>query len=165
MFDIKKFNKNKDESEEYVFTDNGGTITTQYGNSDIGYFEYSIKENSLFENTKTYYNSGELKSKGVTYINNNFQKGIWYYYNKEGNIEKTIDFDEPYLYAWEDLKNFCDKNEINLYLHTTTIAREIIDGKPTWEIDFFYGNGATKVIKLDGKTGEILDEELLLIEK
>ncbi|WP_143273710.1 hypothetical protein [Aquimarina sp. MAR_2010_214] len=163
-FDIDTYNKNKDQAENYIFTLDDGTKVTQFGNQESGYYEYSRKQNSFFEKRKSFYASGKLKIDGTMYFNS-YQKGIWNYYDEQENLEKTIDYDQPFTYTWDDILKFVKEKKIDLSKNTTRISRTTEGVIPTWGITWHYDSGRLKSITINGKTGEIVEEKFLIMEK
>lgn len=98
-FNIKRFDLNKDETGNYIFTSEDGSVITQSGNQEIGYFETSAKPGELFELKKGFFSNGKLQTKGEMY-HNSFSKGKWNVYDINGKLERTVDFDEAYTYSW-----------------------------------------------------------------
>ncbi len=163
-FDIETFNKNKDQAENYIFTLKDGTKVTQFGSKESGYYEYSRKQNSFFEKRKSFYPSGKIKIEGTMYFNN-YQKGIWNYYDEHGALEKTIDYDQPFTYTWEGILKFVEEKKIDLSKSTTRISRTTEGTIPTWEVTWHYDSGRLKSTTINGRTGEVIVEKFLIMEK
>ncbi|NEN23564.1 hypothetical protein G3O08_08630 [Cryomorpha ignava] len=163
-FNIKKFDQNKDADETYRFEREDGAIVTQFGDSESGYFDYARFPNELFEDRKGYYPDGVLKIHGLMYYNQ-FQKGVWKYYDHNGKLERTIDYDEPFSYTWEDVLEFCDEKKINLLKNTTRISRNTIENKPKWTIEWQIGTAESLEITIDGESGEIINQTTIELDK
>jgi hypothetical protein len=161
-FNIKQFNEKKDIGQNYIFFLDDGSKITQFGNSESGYYEYkTIPESINLLEYKEFYPSGHLKAKGIIY-ENKFSKGVWQYYDENGNITKTIDFDKPFTYSWEDILEYCEKNEINLKLSSTFILRR--NDSTLWEISWILDLTKRKTVKIDGKSGVIIEERIVNLE-
>lgn len=164
IFNIKKFNANKDESNTYVFDREDGAKVSQFGDSINGYFEYARMPTKLFEERKGYYPEGMLKVHGLMYYNQ-FPKGIWKYYDPNGKTDREVDYDEPYTYGWEDFLEFCKQKKINLLDSNTIVSRNIEDGHPKWILEWQIGTAESLEITLDGKSGEIIDQKKIKLDK
>jgi antitoxin component YwqK of YwqJK toxin-antitoxin module len=163
-FNIQKFNENKDAAGSYIFTLKDGTVVKQSGDQEIGYFEYSRKPKALFGIRKGFYPSGGLKIKGKMY-HNSFEKGEWKVYGSNGKLDRTVDYDEGYDYSWEDLSEYCNDNNINLFHVNTRIGRHNEDGKPFWTIQYKIPPLNLLILSIDGKTGEIVEEKTVKLDK
>ncbi len=132
------------------------------GDQEDGYSKKNINKKVYFEKNYNYFPNGELKQYGVIYPNF-FKKGIWYWYDKEGSIEKYEDYDSPFEYSWENVLEFLKKQKIkkqDIY----QIGRGIEKQQALWYISFktkeLYKTDKVKDYTLDGKTGKILKEEI-----
>ncbi len=164
-FDIETFNKNKDQAENYIFTLKDSTEVTQFGNKDSGYYEYkTIINKRQFKKYTEYYNSGNLKVNGEVY-ENDFASGTWNYYDKQGSLEKTIDYDQAFTYTWDDILKFVEDKKIDLSKNTTRISRTTEGTIPTWKVTWHYDGGRLKSTTINGKTGEVIEEKFLIMEK
>ncbi len=163
-FNIEVFNKNKNSTGNYSYILENKAVVTQFGNSETGYFEYTREPKSLFEKRKAFFPSGKLKLKGQVY-SNFFQAGVWYYYSRNGTLEKTIDYDSPYKFTWEQVKEYCSANSIKLELSSTRISRDNIDNKPVWTISWLHGNATIREVKINATSGEFIGEKLFPIER
>ena len=133
------------------------------GDVESGYFKYVKLVDDLFEMHYEYYPSGILKHCGELY-SNEFAKGVWYWFDESGNVEKYEDFDAPYDFGWEDVKSFLENRKIATK-DIDGIYRSDLTGKYSWQI--VYKSEALKAtdrmhsIFLDAKTGAVLKEEIL----
>lgn len=163
-FDIKRFTENKDVNGNYIFKNENGLKVVQFGYEDIGYFQYeTISEEHNLIIYSEYFPSGNIKTIGNAYPND-FALGIWKYFDEKGNLVREDDFDKPYLYTWDHILVYCEKNEINIKLESTRITREVENEIPVWEISWIYHELERKTITIDGKTGEILKEKLVNLD-
>ena len=103
-------------------------------------------KNSNLKILKTYNLKGDLLVKGLT-LNlpwPTFQKGTWYEFDEQGNLIKETNYDEPYKFTFEDVLQFCEKENIKVDKgpilqstgYHTLIMRYIDDdsNKPCWQI-------------------------------
>lgn len=162
-FDIATFNLNKNESNVYTFVNKEDIEITQYMAGDF-FFEKRRELGSLFLEVYGFYSNGNIKIKGVEY-KSGFPSGIWSYYDEQGNIEKTEDWDASYQYKWEDMLEFCKEKKIPLHLQTTHITRNVRGKpKPEWLVSFKVGLYFT-TLTIDGITGEVLKEQTAELQK
>lgn len=164
-FDIKKFKENNPDglAKKYI-TDKETQI--QEFISGQGYVRHVTPKNSLFTNYYEFYNSGDLKTRGVFYTRD-FLIGIWEYHDENGQLIKTTDYDKPYKFAWEEVKKYCKVNGIDLYHNLTWIRRTfspVLD-EGFWTIEGIVKDKGYRQIRLDAKTGKKLSEIEMTIEK
>ena len=62
---------------------------------------------SYFSLLKSYDKRGYITEKGLYGEPASWQKGRWYYFNKEGKLEKTINYDEVSKFTFEQVEDFC----------------------------------------------------------
>lgn len=75
--------------------------------------DYLTDASLTFGIYKWYYPSGKIKVKGGK-SSFRFDFGIWYYFNKDGSLLKTIDNDKDFKFTITNVLNYCDKNNIPL---------------------------------------------------
>lgn len=71
--------------------------------------------NEYFFINKIFFGNGNIKYKGLSFIYDGFPKGKWYYFNKKGNLEKTIDYDEPFSFTFEQMLEFARRQGVVFY--------------------------------------------------
>lgn len=163
-FDIERFNRNKTSADDFEYDVNDSIKIVQFGNQQMGYQEKIIDKNSLIQQVKAFYPNGYLKIKGQIFPNN-FQKGMWYYYDENGYLTKTVNHDAPYKFTWEDVQEYAQRNQIDLKNKFTNIYREsskIMEDSTYWEIYWVSGSGTNRIwkkVKLDGNRGKLLSKE------
>lgn len=165
-FDIEAFDKNKNESGHWYFTDEQGYDIHQYSVTD-GFVEYRKKSKDLFEEYYAFYSNGNLKEKKNVFINSGFNKGVGYFYDEQGNLTEEINYDIPYKYTWEQVYDFAVKHDIDLYDFHTLIQRYQDKERDycwfiTWRVPF--APEITTII-LSGENGNILEEKKDFLEK
>ncbi len=163
-FDIKAFNKNMkyDDAGEPTYNNSytlsDGKIIDEFILDD-GYGRFIISSNSLFKAYMEYDENGIIKLKGQYFKNGDFRLGIWHEYDQTGKTINTIDYDKPFVYTFEDIANYCEKNNIPF---SDIVLRNFNDEKTKecyWEIQYdgTYENKTGQItIRIDGKTGEII---------
>jgi antitoxin component YwqK of YwqJK toxin-antitoxin module len=164
VFNIKKFNENKNEAGNFIFTHDDGTVITQFGNEQSGYFEYARKPGELFESRKGFHPNGRLKLEGMMY-HNSFLKGEWKHYNPESELVKTVNHDEPFKYSWEDIQKLCDDKKINLLHSNTRITRQIEGNSAIWTVEWQFATAQLLSLTIDGRNGDVLKEEIIELDK
>jgi hypothetical protein len=167
-FDIEAFNKHKDESDYWSFTDKNGVeiVQLKLGDGD-GFIERQRKPKELFEEYYAYYENGNLKQEAHCFIHNGFFKGEGYFYNLIGELIKVIDYDIPYTYTWENILDFIKKNNIDPYNEHTFIQRyEDKEKGYCWDVMWRIPSElAVNVVILSGEDGRILEKRIDTFEK
>lgn len=133
------------------------------GNTKNGFGKnIKFKKDDSFRYGFSYFPSGELKGYGIEY-SNFFKKGIWYDYDIKGAIEKYENYDAPYEFSWEDVKQFLKEQDIKEN-QIQNIFRGELNGVHGWEIIYkpeeFLKTDNVKVLTLDPKTGKIVKTEI-----
>ncbi|MBQ4819284.1 hypothetical protein [Aquimarina sp. MMG016] len=157
-FDIERFNKNKDEEGNYIYTTNDGyTVEESGGLNDGGFIKIKYKAADDFRDFFRFFSSGKLKIQGRFY-HNEFDCNTWSYYDEQGELDKKVDYDQPFVFHWDKIKAYLTQHECDLEKDIIRVSRYTDENTPPfWELEF---NGKYKkikgrfVIKLDGVTGE-----------
>ena len=185
--DIEWLHKNATEKEPmgqviyYDFKDKNDSITVIIsGDADSGYNFFQIYNNDYIALSKEYYPNGNIKSKGILLnelsLSDNYKLGIWYYFNEEGQLIKTIDYDKPFTFTFNDVLAFCRREKIKLLKGNldeyewgfhTTISR--IFSESTGKCKWMILHEKTSIIDLeeivlDGKTGKVVSRTKKAIE-
>jgi len=162
VFDITKFNENKNEMNAYSFTKDNEEIVYQREKKDE-YIQITKQKDSLFEFYNSYFKTGALKSSVKRYPKA-FALGNLKEYDEKGNLIKEKNLDKPFTYSWENVKEYLVKHKVSdIQTQVIGISRWSDEKATTWTIEF---NGAYDdikgryVIKLNGKTGEELEVKL-----
>jgi hypothetical protein len=139
-------------------------------------FYYNIYyPNSYFCVFKEYYSNGNIKRKGTMCVQEGFAKGIWYEFDEFGKLIEETDYDKPFEFTFEDVVEFCKKNDIRVekgyesveeYRRTgsTQIWREYFESSCQWKIEYRKEDpkaqqGLVEItIRLDGKTGKVISK-------
>lgn len=129
-----------------------------------GWYGMTLKD-SYYRTTKIYYPNGNIKKKGLSANTGNFQKGVWYEFDEQGNLIKETDYDQPFTFTFEDILKFFEKHGIKInkgpILQSTSwhndIFRDIQNGHPLWRIEYLKKADLVEVIKIDGITGKVLE--------
>ena len=128
--------------------------------------DYYIKEippYSYFAVAKSYDRRGYITEKGLLGEPHFWEKGRWYYFNKEGKLEKTINYDEVSKFTFEEVEDFCLSKGMKLrrgYKGEGALIRRIyIPGVSynCWEITYILvGDEYGDYYRLDLQTGKVL---------
>ena len=159
-FDIKRFDKNKDEAEDYVYTLEDGTRIREFGYEGRGYFSEVVPKNSLFTISKGFYPNSNIKDKGPSF-KDDCEIGIWYEFDENGKLIKETDLDKPFKITIEDIIEFLKKNEADLFSNFTSVNRSYDEKteRGTWDL-IYRGKYKDKVgmfnIKIDDSSAEII---------
>ena len=144
-----------------------------------GFYCIIFYPDSYFLEWRLYYANGNIKEKGLRY-NQGFQKGIWYEFDETGKLIKETNYDAPFQFTFEDIVQYCKKNEIKLqkgyekpYENNkewyegqliAKIYRKTFEGVSHWEIQYKKEDTTASaeflevIVKLDGKTGKELSK-------
>ena len=164
-FDFEKYTKNlenKTRSDEIVEDKHIIRIKSNAGSGENTFFN-----SSYFMIIKNHFPNGNIDIKGIGF-NNGSQYGIWYKFDKKGNLVEEINTDKGYDFGWEQVIKYCEDNKIALTKGyerggwQTTIYKEEIEGKKVWIITYQLPVGDKLMeITLDGKTGKELKQKEL----
>ena len=118
---------------------------------------------SYFSLLKSYDKRGYITEKGLYGEPISWQKGRWYYFNKEGKLEKTINYDEVSKFTFEEVEDLCLSKGMKLrrgYKGEGALIRRIyIPGVSynCWEITYILvGDEYGDYYRLDLQTGKVL---------
>ena len=118
---------------------------------------------SYFSLLKSYDKRGYITEKGLYGEPVSWQKGRWYYFNKEGKLEKTINYGEVSKFTFEEVEDFCLSKGMKLrrgYKGEGALIRRIyIPGVSynCWEITYILvGDEYGDYYRLDLQTGKVL---------
>ena len=118
---------------------------------------------SYFSLLKSYDKRGYITEKELYGEPASWQKGKWYYFNKERKLEKTINYDEVSKFTFEQVEDFCLSKGMKLrrgYKGEGALIRRIyIPGVSynCWEITYILvGDEYGDYYRLDLQTGKVL---------
>jgi hypothetical protein len=120
---------------------------------------------SFFKISKYYYKNKNIKNKGLGFNSGGFPKGTWYEFDEKGNLIKEIDYDKNYKFTFEDILNFCEKENIRVDkgpilqstgFHTRIYRDRPYLGKNNWGISWLKKVDIIEDIVIDGTTGKVL---------
>ena len=127
------------------------------------YYIKEIPPYSYFAVAKSYDRRGYITEKGLLGDPHFWEKGRWYYFNKEGKLEKTINYDEVSKFTFEEVEDFCLSKGMKLrrgYKGEGALIRRIyIPGVSynCWEIIYILvGDEYGDYYRLDLQTGKVL---------
>jgi antitoxin component YwqK of YwqJK toxin-antitoxin module len=150
-------------TKNYIEDDEDGNLIRDLvrldSKSNIPSYDYS--ENLVFGVYKEYSPGGILLVKGG-YCWYGFNYGKWFYYNVSGDLDKTIDFDEGYVFTSDDILEFCLEHSISterkIFGPKTIINKtRTDDGKPAWAIEYDdLGSLSLVDLLIDGRSGKII---------
>lgn len=128
-----------------------------------GIYYSVLPKGSNFANVKLYDKKTlQIREEGQIFVRTRFRVGVWKFYNKNGYLERIVDYDKPFLFSLEDVFEYCKKHRIKIPYPTLdpsfidNISRSFCNGEPRWIIlDVGYGSLVREIV-LDGKTGEVL---------
>ncbi len=162
-FDIEKFQKHNLSRYDQIENTHHIIYSGDLRNDSVqaGFSKVTYPLNSYFRITKNYYKNGNIEIKGISF-NNGSEYGIWYEFNEESKLIKTINTDKGYDFSWEKVITFCEEKKISLTKgfkefagFQTRILKREENGKKVWVISYLLPVGdKIKEITLDGKTGK-----------
>lgn len=166
-FDDTKFSSTKEDDVLTEHRKDGSYAEYHKSKESRAYKE--TPADSYYTATKIYYANGNIREKGITFNANDVQLGIWYEFDNSGKIIKEIDYEKSFKFKFEDVLEFCRKEKIPVdkgpVLQSTGYHTTInkIENPQTagafWEIRWLKKPDLEEIIKLDGKTGEIISRK------
>nr|WP_199158258.1 hypothetical protein [Pedobacter sp. ASV2] len=169
IFDSVRYSRLFEKNPHYQseFLADGTYIEMTVANAGKNYLETT--PNSYLMISKAYFNNGNIKSKGLAFNADAFQKGIWYEFNENGQLIKETDYDKYYKFTFEDILKFCEREHIEVkkgpILQSTgfhTAIRRgyslLMDNVSWWEIDWLKKSDLIETIKLNGNTGVVVEK-------
>jgi len=156
LFNIEFFEK---ETKSRKIKEN--EILIEENVQSYGYIRKIYYDSSFFKYNKKFYENKGIKEKGIIF-NYGSQYGVWYYFDKKGNLIKEINTDEGYDFGWGDVIKFCRKNGAVLekgYPKRGGLKTEIYkneeEGNKVWTISYYNTKTDEYLeVTLDGKTGK-----------
>ena len=162
---IYEFNKHQINGE-WTFNDKMGNIIHITKDVDV-YWEEITNDNSVFTTRRNYYLNGNIKLDAQYFHDSGFAKGIWTYYDGEGNIQKAADHDTPFKgFPWEKVKEYLLGNGVDIKDDLTMVHKVYENEGAYWLLSWDtkklnnQGNKIIKNIQLDGKTGKPSNEKI-----
>jgi len=125
-----------------------------YGDND-GFEKIVVDKTLHFMEVYNFNEEGILVSKGLMYPEG-FKKGTWMYNNESGNVEKEIDYDEPFKFSWEDVLIYLEERAIQKE-SIVYIIRDAESNPKTWTIEWNIDTDNAEVIILNGDTGKVIE--------
>ena len=140
---------------------------------DIYLFE-EIPPYSYFSLVKSYDKRGYIIDKGLWGMPIYWRKGKWYYFNKEGKLEKTINYDEVSKFTFEQVEDFCLSKGMKLRrgyndgrVYTGALIRRVYRPGASyncWEIIYRKHGYTFDEYKLDLQTGKVISYREYVLE-
>ena len=175
-FDFELFEKLKKLDKDYQkkLTEGNNMVSVVLPDGTYFYIDDSSKTKdyyyieefppySYFAVAKSYDRRGYITKKGLLGEPHFWKKGRWYYFNKEGKLEKTINYDEVSKFTFEEVEDFCLSKGMKLrrgYKGEGALIRRIyIPGVSynCWEITYILvGDEYGDYYRLDLQTGKVL---------
>ena len=175
-FDFELFEKLKKLDKDYQkkLAEGNNTVSVVLPDGTYFYIDDSSKTKgyyyieefppySYFAVAKSYDRRGYITKKGLLGEPRFWEKGRWYYFNKEGKLEKTINYDEVSKFTFEEVEDFCLSKGMKLrrgYKGEGALIRRIyIPGVSynCWEITYILvGDEYGDYYRLDLQTGKVL---------
>ena len=165
---VKKFDKNY---QERLGRGDNVVIADLPDGTHIYIGDYSITDNfyyvnitypySYFTVAKSYDKRGYITEKGLLGVPLDWEKGKWYYFNSNRQLEKIVDYDAPFKFTFEEVEAFCLSKGMKLRRGYRSggarIQRVYVPGASynCWRITY-QRNLLIEIYRLDLQTGEIL---------
>ena len=129
---------------------------------------------SYFSLLKSYDKRGYITEKGLYGEPASWQKGRWYYFNKEGKLEKTINYDEVSKFTFEQVEDFCLSKGMKLRrgyndgrVYIGALIRRVYRPGASyncWEIIYRKHGYTFDEYKLDLQTGKVISYREYVLE-
>ena len=165
----------------YIFTEENETSKIRIeGDRISGFSAHTFFHDSHFVIQRFFYPTGNIERKGWHFnwrrTTNMFMKGVWYYFDESGRLIKTIDYDAPFKFTFEDVLEFCRKEGIVLPkgYNTDRLSANIFRRSPLVDIDLLMSENPEWVIVapinsswydarivLDGISGKVLSRDTI----
>ena len=148
----------------HKFLKDGTYFEIWKGKNDYIY-NYFPFNSYFFMSKKFYMSNGYIMRKGINYVRG-FAKGCWYEFDEKGILVKTIDYDAPFTFSFEDILAYCKAHRIEVTkgyqrigFHNRIHRFVNDDGSCYWVIKHLKRNDLIEAIYLDGKTGKELKRQ------
>ena len=130
------------------------------------YWEEIIDKGDCFTHRNNYDLNGRLNFTGAYFHESGFNKGIWTYYDRNGKVIRTEDYDAPFKkYPWERVLVYLKRNRVDL-LDKQTYVYNVAGAKGTfWALSWKTGKTNSegfdiiKHVRLDVGSGHITVEK------
>ena len=125
---------------------------------------------SYFSLLKSYDKRGYITEKGLYGEPASWQKGRWYYFNKERKLEKTINYDDVSKFSFEEVEAFCLAKGMKLhrgYQGEGALIRRIYESGADyncWKIIYRKHGYTFDEYKLDLQTGKVISYREYVLE-
>ena len=147
LFNIQKYNNNKNEfGKYYVQDDENVKIFQMWDNYDKEYNEFTFIYKQYYCELKAYYPSGRLKYKGKMYEPGNFRIGVWEHYDDEGRLTLAEDYDKKekvgYKKALEIVRHHYGYRQEDLQI-------DLINGGEDWFLENIKGDNTGRAASVN----------------
>lgn len=172
-FEKLKFNENYDATKgKSSFTLSDGTYV-ELEKESYGYIERRWDPDSYFIIIKQYYENRTIKEKGVIFNYGYFETGNWYYFNEDGQLIETVNYDQNFAFTFQKLFNFLQQKKINLTLghiklysgYHTSIEKRSDSNKHLWVVTWLKEPQLAEEILFDGNTGNVIKTNEIIINE
>ncbi len=169
-FDSKRFNKNKkDSTYEYLLND---TIVKLYEEKNY-YKKVLIADNNSFKHEFFYSKTTNSLVNELCHFYG-MPIGVWKIYDENGALKNLKNYDEGFDFTVKDLISMF-KKELQIDLINDNNYESLVIERSSYKRFYFINNyyysvqivtmNGTRKIKIDGKTGEILNDITAYIEE
>ncbi len=134
-----------------------------------GKYSYICRlKNTPYTVVKIFYPNKSIKRKWICFdgnYGNSLTLGKEYFFDVQGKLTKTINHDQGWDFSFEKVMAYIEKRGCKLIKYDTQneiAKKENTAGRKYWDLvlytDEITGRPTREIIKLDGKTGEILSQ-------
>jgi len=156
----------------------GGLINSRIGAYRVNFQKDIYDPEKPFTERSVFYPNGGIFIQGnyftgLEYINKDgftirpydYEEGIWKYYDRQGKIIKTIDYDSYFDFSLNDVIDYIKENNFEEKIINRPIDRFVNEesNRGYWNIRISNNEGRFKLV-LDGKTGEVISKQKYQIQ-
>ncbi|UGU15196.1 hypothetical protein LS482_16105 [Sinomicrobium kalidii] len=161
-FDVETYKKNENKGLGlYSFTLPDGTEVVQ-SESELHFSHTETPPDpEMFEIYKEFYKNTFIQKKGKFFKKGNWEKGVWYYFDREGNLIEKKDHDKPFKnFPWEKVTTFMVTNGIPME-QIWGIERQADEKGAFWYISWIKDTKTKmgEIITIDANTGKVIKKQ------
>lgn len=164
-FNIQQFNQQRGENRSLTYqTEDGTEVTDEFISQKSGYHrKVKSKNNPLIEYYRFDQNE-QIRTRGSFHVLE-FNVGVWKFYDEQGHLTKSKDWNEGYVFNWESILEFLKQQEVDLNSIHTHVRKTTENDAPVWEVSYLIELPYLRDLVLSAKDGSILKETKTQLRK